>query len=110
MSNSSNIMPVTDDTFTEIVLNSKIPVLVDFWAEWCGPCNMIAPMLLEIAKEYEDKILIVKIDVDKNRETPAKYGVRGIPTLSIFKNGAVCATQSGAGSKDQLAEFIDENI
>lgn len=106
----SNIIHVTDDQFEEKVLQSKIPVLVDFWAEWCGPCKMIAPILDEIAMEYAGKIKICKVDVDSNPETAAKFNVRGIPTLLILKNGVVEATKVGALSKGQLTEFIETQV
>jgi len=92
------------------VLNSDVPVLVDVWAEWCGPCKMIAPILEDTAPDYEGKVKFTKLDVDSNPETPAKYGVRGIPTLILFKNGNVEATKVGALSKSQLSEFLDSNI
>ncbi len=107
---SENIHAVTDDSFEEEVLNSEQPVLVDYWAEWCGPCKMIAPILDEIASEYGDKIKIAKLNIDENQNTPPKYGIRGIPTLMIFKNGNVEATKVGAVSKSQLAAFIDSTI
>ncbi len=107
---SDKIHKVTDDNFEEEVLNSDIPVLVDYWAEWCGPCKMIAPILDEIAEEYGDKIKIAKLNIDENQNTPPKYGIRGIPTLMIFKNGNVEATKVGAVSKSQLAAFIDSTI
>jgi thioredoxin 1 len=104
---SDNIVHVTDATFEEEVLNSKTPVLVDFWAEWCGPCKMIAPVLDELAGDYAGKVKVCKMDVDANKETPAKFGIRGIPTLIIFKDGSAEATKVGALSKAQLVEFID---
>lgn len=107
---SDNIIHVSDATFEADVLQSEIPALVDFWAEWCGPCKMIAPILDEIADEYVGKIKICKVDVDSNSETAAKFNVRGIPTLLVFKNGAVEATKVGALSKGQLTEFVDSLI
>lgn len=107
---SDNIVHVTDASFEADVLQSSKPVLVDFWAEWCGPCKMIAPVLVELAEEYGDKITICKMDVDANTETPAKFGIRGIPTLIIFKDGEQEAQKVGALSKTQLIEFVDANI
>jgi len=101
---------VSDDTFDAEVLNSDVPVLVDYWAEWCGPCKVIAPVLEEIAAEYNGKMKICKLDIDANENTPPKYGIRGIPTLMLFKNGAVEATKVGALSKSQLTAFLDSNI
>ena len=101
---------VTDANFDEVVLQSAKPVLVDFWAEWCGPCRMIAPILEEVAKEYSGRINITKLNVDENQQTPQKYGVRGIPTLMLFKNGNIEATKVGALSKSQLTAFIDSHI
>jgi len=107
---SQNIEHVTDDTFQETVLDSGIPVLVDYWAEWCGPCKMIAPILDEVAAEYAGKLKIAKINIDENQQTPPKYGIRGIPTLMLFKSGNAEATKVGALSKSQLTAFIDSNI
>jgi thioredoxin 1 len=106
---SSGIGHVSDDTFETDVLKATKPVLVDYWAEWCGPCKMIAPVLEEISTEYGDKIDVVKLNIDENPQTPPKYGIRGIPTLMIFKNGQVEATKVGAVTKSQLAAFIDSN-
>ena len=107
---SEHIHYVTDDTFEAEVLQSQQPVLVDYWAEWCGPCKMIAPILDEIASEYAGKLKVTKVNIDDNQATPAKFGIRGIPTLMIFKNGNVEATKVGALSKGQLAAFIDSNL
>jgi thioredoxin 1 len=107
---SENIVHVTDSTFDTDVLGSDKPVLVDYWAEWCGPCKMIAPILSEIADEYSDRVKVCKIDIDANQQTPPKYGIRGIPTLMLFRNGEVEATKVGAVSKSQLAAFLDSNI
>ncbi len=107
---SENISYLTDDSFEEEVLKSDQPVLVDYWAEWCGPCKAIAPLLEEIATEYDGKLKVAKLDIDKNPTTPPKYGIRGIPTLMLFKNGAIEATNVGALSKSQLTAFIDQNI
>ncbi|MEL0081756.1 MAG: thioredoxin TrxA [Gammaproteobacteria bacterium] len=107
---SSAIGHVSDDTFEADVLAAAKPVLVDYWAEWCGPCKMIAPVLEEICAEYGDKIDVVKLNIDENPQTPPKYGIRGIPTLMIFKDGKVEATKVGAVTKSQLAAFIDEAL
>ena len=107
---SNQIVYVTDDSFEQEVINSDTPVLVDYWAEWCGPCKMIAPILEEIVNEYGDKVKVVKLNIDENPNTPPKYGIRGIPTLMLFKNGEVEATKVGALSKSQLAAFIDSNV
>ena len=107
---SDTIAYVSDDTFDVEVLQSTTPVLVDYWAEWCGPCKMIAPILEDVAKEYAGKLKVAKLNIDENQATPPKYGIRGIPTLMLFKNGNVEATKVGALSKSQLAAFIDANI
>ena len=106
----SNVIELNDSNFDSEVVKSDKPVLVDFWAEWCGPCKMIAPVLEEVASELSDKILIGKLNVDENSETPPKYGIRGIPTLMLFKNGEVVGTQVGAISKSDLINFIENNI
>ena len=107
---SEDVLHLTDASFSESVLQSELPVLVDYWAEWCGLCKTVAPILDEIATEYAGRIKVAKLDVDGNKETPAKYGIRGIPTLMLFKGGAVEATKVGALSKSQLTAFLDQNI
>ncbi len=104
------IVYVTDDTFEEEVLKAEGPVLVDYWAEWCGPCKMIGPVLEEAAQDYAGRVKIAKLNIDENPATPPKYGIRGIPTLMLFKNGHVEATKVGAVSKSQLSAFIDGNL
>lgn len=106
----SSIVHVSDSSFEADVLQAEGPVLVDFWAEWCGPCKMIAPVLDELAGDYGDKIKICKMDVDGNKETPAKFNIRGIPTLMIFKGGSMDAMKVGALSKTQLVEFIESSL
>ncbi|WP_375278750.1 thioredoxin TrxA [Alteromonas australica] len=107
---SDKIIQLSDDKFEADVINADSPVLVDFWAEWCGPCKMIAPILEEVATEFDGKLTVGKLNVDENNETPPKYGIRGIPTLLLFKNGNVAATKVGALSKAQLTEFLNENL
>jgi len=107
---SDDIVYLTDDTFEDEVLKSDIPVLVDYWAEWCGPCKMIAPILDEIAADYKGRLKVAKLNIDENPATPPKYGIRGIPTLMLFKDGNVEATKVGAVSKSQLVAFIDSNL
>ncbi len=107
---SEHIHHVTDDTFEPEVLQSQVPVLVDYWAEWCGPCKMIAPILDEVSKDYGDRLQIAKMNVDENRDVPAKFGIRGIPTLMLFKDGQLAATKVGALSKAQLTAFLDGHL
>ena len=107
---SEHIVYVTDATFKSEVLESATPVIVDYWAEWCGPCKMIAPILDEIARDYAGKLKVAKLNIDDNQKTPGEYGIRGIPTLMLFKGGNVEATKVGALSKSQLTAFIDSNL
>jgi thioredoxin 1 len=105
-----HIAHISDESFEEEVLQSERPVLIDYWAEWCGPCKIIAPVLDEIATEYSDRLKVVKLNIDENPQTPPKYGIRGIPTLMVFKNGQVEATKVGAVSKAQLTAFLDDSL
>ena len=107
---SNAIVYVSDATFESEVLQSTTPVLVDYWAEWCGPCKMIAPILDDVAKEYSGKLKVAKLNIDENQDTPPKYGIRGIPTLMLFKGGELAATKVGALSKAQLTAFLDGNL
>jgi len=107
---SEKIVYVTDDNFDAEVTNASSPVLVDYWADWCGPCKMIAPILDEIAEEYDGRLKVAKLNIDENPNTPPKFGIRGIPTLMLFKGGKVEATKVGAVSKSQLTAFIDSNL
>jgi len=107
---SEHVHYISDDSFEQEVLQAGVPVLVDYWADWCGPCKMISPILDEVAKEYAGKLKVCKLNIDENQGTPPKYGIRGIPTLMIFKNGNVEATKVGALSKSQLTAFGDTNI
>jgi thioredoxin len=107
---SDSILHVTDSSFEDEVLKSDQVVILDFWAEWCGPCKMIGPILEDLAEQYKDKLTVAKINIDDNQATPQTYGVRGIPTLILFKDGDVVATKVGAASKSQLEAFIDTNI
>ena len=107
---SEHITHLSDAAFEKEVLQSQLPVLVDYWAEWCGPCKMIAPILDDISKEYTGRLKVAKLNIDDNQQTPPKFGIRGIPTLMLFKNGNVEATKVGALSKSQLTAFIDSNL
>ena len=107
---SEHIHYVTDASFKSDVLESPVPVLVDYWAEWCGPCKMIAPILDDVARDYAGRLKVAKLNIDENPQTPGEYGIRGIPTLILFKGGNVEATKVGALSKSQLTAFIDSNI
>ncbi|MGK2951588.1 MAG: thioredoxin TrxA [Thiobacillus sp.] len=107
---SEHVHYISDDSFEQEVLQAGVPVLVDYWADWCGPCKMISPILDEVAKEYAGKLKVCKLNIDENQDTPPKFGIRGIPTLMIFKNGNVEATKVGALSKSQLTAFVDSNI
>ncbi len=107
---SEHILQISDAEFEAKVLKSATPVLVDFWAEWCGPCKMIAPILEDVAVEYADRLVIAKVNIDNNPDTPQRYGVRGIPTLILFKDGEVHATKVGALAKSQLVTFLDSNL
>ncbi|MEX2123794.1 MAG: thioredoxin TrxA [Woeseia sp.] len=107
---SDNIVHTNDSNFEADVLQADKPVLLDFWAEWCGPCRMIAPLLDEAAKEYADRLTVAKINIDENPNTPPKFGIRSIPTLMLFKNGSVQAQKLGAMSKSQLTEFLETNL
>jgi len=107
---NGQIVHTSDANFATDVLKADKPVLLDFWAEWCGPCKMIAPILDEIAQEYQDRVQIAKLNIDENPQTPPKFGIRGIPTLILFKNGAVEAQKVGAVSKSQLATFLDQHL
>ena len=107
---SEHVHYISDDSFEQEVLQAGVPVLVDYWADWCGPCKMISPILDEVAKEYAGKLKVCKLNIDENQATPPKFGIRGIPTLMIFKNGNVEATKVGALSKSQLTAFVESNI
>jgi len=108
--NKVSIVSLSDESFEQDVLKSSTPVLVDYWAEWCGPCKSVAPILEELAAEYAGKVTIAKLNIDENGDTPPKYGIRGIPTLMLFKDGEVAATKVGALNKSQLTAFLDQNI
>jgi thioredoxin 1 len=107
---SEHIHHVTDANFKSEVLESSLPVLVDYWAEWCGPCKMVAPILDEVAKDYDGRLKVAKLNIDDNQKTPGEFGIRGIPTLMLFKGGNIEATKVGALSKSQLTAFIDSNL
>lgn len=107
---SDQIVYTSDSSFDNDVLKSDVPVLLDFWAEWCGPCKMIAPILDEVSREYAGRVRVAKINIDENPQTPPKFGIRGIPTLMLFKNGSVEAQKVGALSKKQLIEFLDQHL
>lgn len=107
---SDLILHVTDNSFEQDVLKADLPVLVDYWAEWCGPCKMIAPILEDVAREYQGRLKVVKLNIDQNEQTPPKYGIRGIPTLMLFKDGNVVATKVGALAKGQLTAFVDSHL
>lgn len=107
---SDKIMQLSDEGFENDVIKAAGPVLVDFWAEWCGPCKMIAPILEEVAEQYKGKVTVGKLNIDQNSDTPPKFGIRGIPTLLLFKDGKVAATKVGALSKSQLTDFLDANV
>ncbi|MEY2775952.1 MAG: hypothetical protein RLY30_50 [Pseudomonadota bacterium] len=107
---SAHIKVVTDASFEADVLQSELPVLVDFWAEWCGPCKMVAPILEEIGQDYAERLIVAKINVDENTAVPTKHGIRGIPTMILFKNGAVVAQKVGAAAKSQLTAWIDSHL
>jgi thioredoxin 1 len=107
---SDNITHVTDSTFKAEVIDSGLPVLVDYWAEWCGPCKMIAPVLEDVAREYAGRLRVAKMDIDSNQATPAQFGIRGIPTLMLFKGGQLAGQKVGALSKGQLSAFLDSHL
>jgi len=107
---SDDIVYITDSSFDDEVLGAELPVLVDFWAEWCGPCKMIGPVLEEVAGEYAGRVKVAKLNIDENPNTPPKFGIRGIPTLMLYKDGAVEATKVGAVNKSQLSAFLEENL